>query len=59
MKKKNKYIFKIKIKEKIIKLIINKKDNINSKIEAFCKENNLDEEDKEQILQAINSNLNL
>ena len=59
LKKKNKYIFKIKIKEKIIKLIINKKDNINSKIEAFCKENNLDEEDKEQILQAINSNLNL
>ena len=59
IKKKNKYIFKIKIKEKIIKLIINKKDNIESKIEAFCKENNLDDEDKQEILQAINSNLNL
>jgi hypothetical protein len=59
LKKKNKYIFKIKIKEKIIKLIINKKDNIESKIDAFCKENNLDEEDKAEILQAINSNLNL
>ena len=57
-KKKNKFVFKIKIKKKLIKLIINKGDNIELKIDAFCKENNLDENDKKEILDAINSSLN-
>jgi len=54
---KKKYIFKIKIKDNLIKLIINKGDNINEKVNIFCLENNLDEEDKEQILEAINIKL--
>ena len=55
---KNKFVFKIKIKKKLIKLIINKGDDLESKINAFCEENDLDEEDKEEILEAIKSNLN-
>ena len=54
---KKKYIFKIKIKDDLIKLIISKGDNINEKVSGFCLENNLDEEDKEQILEAINLKL--
>lgn len=54
---KKKYIFKIKIKDDLIKLIINKGDNIDEKVNGFCLENNLDEEDKEQILEAINLKL--
>jgi hypothetical protein len=54
---KKKYIFKIKIKDDLIKLIINKDDNINEKVNGFCLENNLDEEDKEQILEVINLKL--
>ena len=54
---KKKYIFKIKIKDDLIKLIINKGDNINEKVNGFCMENNLDEEDKEQILEVINLKL--
>ena len=55
--KKKKYIFKIKIKDEFIKLIINKGDDIYFKINEFCEENNLDEEDKEQILEAVNLKL--
>ena len=57
-KKKSKFIFKIKVKKKLIKLIINKGDDIESKINAFCNENDLDEDDKKEILEAINTNLN-
>ena len=38
--------------------MINKEDDLERKINAFCEENDLDEEDKEEILEAINSNLN-
>ena len=55
--KKKKFIFKINIKDEMIKLIINKGDDINYKINEFCKENNLDKEDKEQIIEAVNSKL--
>jgi hypothetical protein len=54
---KKKYIFKIKIKDDLLKLIINKDDKINEKVNGFCLENNLDEEDKEQILEVINLKL--
>ena len=54
---KKKHIFKIKIKDDLIKLIINKGDNIKEKVNGFCLENNLDEENKEQILEAINLKL--
>ena len=57
-KKKIKFIFKVKIKDKLIKLIVNKGDDIESKVNAFCKENDLDEEDKEVIFDTINNNLN-
>ena len=57
-KKKSKFVFKIKIKKKLIKLIIKKGDDIEQKIDVFCKENSLDEDDKKEILEAINSNLN-
>ena len=57
-KKKNKLIFKIIIKEDVIKLEINKDDNIELKINEFCKENNIEEEDKEQILEVVNCKLN-
>ena len=57
-KKKSKFVFKIKIKNKMIKLIINKGDDIEIKIDEFCKENNLDEDDKKEILDAIKSNMN-
>ena len=56
-KKKNKFTFKIKIKDKMIKLIINKNDNFEVKINEFCKENNLDEEDRHQIIEAVQSKL--
>ena len=55
--KKKKFIFKIKIKDDLIKLVINKGDDINYKINEFCKENNLDEDDKEQIIEAVNYKL--
>ena len=54
---KKKYIFKIKIKDDLIKLIINKGYNFNERVNGFCLGNNLDEEDKEQILEAINLKL--
>ena len=57
-KDKKKFIFKIRIKDNLIKLVINKGDDIKAKINAFCKENDLDEDDKEEILKAINTNLN-
>ena len=57
-KDKKKFIFKIRIKDNMIKLVINKGDDIKTKINAFCKENDLDEDDKEEILKAINTNLN-
>ena len=57
-KKKNKLIFKIIIKGEVIKLEINKDENIELKINEFCKENNIDEEDKEQILEVVNCKLN-
>jgi unconventional prefoldin RPB5 interactor 1 len=57
-KDKKKFIFKIRIKDNMIKLVINKGDDIKAKINAFCKENDLDEDDKEEILKAININLN-
>ena len=57
-RKKSKFVFKIKVKKKFIKLVINKEDDLERKINAFCEENDLDEEDKEEILEAINSNLN-
>ena len=57
-KEKKKYIFKIRVKNNLIKLIINKGDDINAKINAFCKENDLDEDDKEEILEVIHNNLN-
>ena len=56
-KKKNKYIFKIKTKDEMIKLVINKDEDIELKINNFCKENNLDEEEKNQILEAVNLKL--
>ena len=52
--KKKKFIFKIKIKDELIKLVINIGDDIQFKINEFCKKNNLDEEDKEQIIEAVN-----
>ena len=58
-KRKSKFIFKINIKKRLIKLIINKGDDVESKIDAFCKENDLDEDDKEEIVQAINANLKI
>ena len=58
-KRKSKFIFKINIKKRLIKLIINKGDDVESKINAFCKENDLDEDDKEEIVQAINANLKI
>ena len=58
-KRKSKFIFKINIKKRLIKLIINKGDDIESKIDAFCKENDLDDDDKEEIVQAINANLKI
>ena len=57
-KKKSKFIFKIKVKDKLIKLIANRGDDIESKINAFCKENDLDEDDKAVICETINTNLN-
>ena len=57
-KEKKKYVFKIRVKNNLIKLIINKGDDINAKINAFCKENDLDEDDKEEILEVIHNNLN-
>ena len=56
-KSKSKFIFKIKVKKKMIKLIISKGDDIDSKINAFCKENDLNEDDKEEIIEAIKNNL--
>ena len=56
-KKKNKFVFKIKIKDEMIKLDINKDEDIDLKINQFCKENNLDEEDKNQILEVVKSKL--
>ena len=58
-RRKSKFIFKINIKKRLIKLIINKGDDVESKINAFCKENDLDEDDKEEIVQAINANLKI
>ena len=52
-KKKSKFVFKIKIKDEIIKLNINKNENYELKINEFCKENNLDEEDKQQIFEVV------
>ena len=57
-KEKKKYVFKIRVKNNLIKLIINKGDDINAKINGFCKENDLDEDDKEEILEVIHNNLN-
>ena len=42
--KKRKFVFKIKVKNKFIKLIVNKGDDIESKTNAFCKENDLDDD---------------
>ena len=56
--KKKKFIFIIKIKDENIKLVINEDDDdIYFKITEFCEENNLDEEDKEQIMKAVNLKL--
>ena len=55
--KKKKFIFKIKIKDEMIKLVINKGDDIYYKINEFCKENDLDEDDKEQIIEVVNLKL--
>ena len=55
--KKKKYIFKIKIRDDLIKLVIHKEDDILDKINEFCKENNLDEDDKDQIFEAVNEKL--
>ena len=55
--KKKKYIFKIKIRDEMIKLVINKGDDINFKINEFCLQNDLDEDDKEQIIEAVNLKL--
>ena len=56
-KRKKKFIFKIKIKDEMIKLVINKGDDIYYKINEFCKENDLDEDDKEQIIEVVNLKL--
>ena len=56
-KKNNKYIFKIKCKGDIIKFEINKNENIELKIKEICKENNLNEEEKQQIIEMINCKL--
>ena len=53
-KKKNEFIYKIKLKDKLKKLVINKRDNIELKIDNFCKENHLDDDDKQQILEIFN-----
>ena len=55
--KKKKYIFKIKIRDELIKLVIHKDDDVLDKINEFCKDNNLDEDDKEQIIEAVNDKL--
>ena len=55
--KKKKYIFKIKVRDEIIKLVINKGDDVYFKINEFCQQNNLDEDDKEQIIEAVNLKL--
>ena len=55
--KKKKFIFKIKIRDELIKLIVNKDDDINSIVNDFCKENDLDEDDKEQIIEVVNLKL--
>ena len=57
-KKKNRFVFKIKIKEELIRLVIFRGDNIEMKLDEFCHENNLDEEDKQQILEVIKFKLN-
>ena len=51
--RKKKYIFKIKVRDEMIKLVINKGDDIYFKINEFCLQNNLDEDDKEQIIEAV------
>ena len=55
--KKKKYIFKIKVRDEMIKLTINKGDDIYTKINEFCLQNDLDEDDKEQIIEAVNLKL--
>ena len=55
--KKKKFIFKIKIRDESIKLDINKDDDIYYKINDFCQKNNLDEDDKQQIIEAVNAKL--
>lgn len=55
--KKKKLIFKIKKNDDMKPLIINKGDDVYYRINKFYEENKLDEEDKEQIIEAVNSKL--
>jgi hypothetical protein len=52
-KKKNRFVFKIKIKEEMIRLVIFRGENIEMKLDEFCHENNLDQDDKQQIFEVI------
>ena len=52
-KTKLKFVFKIQIKDNLEKLIINRGDDIENKVDEFCKEFNLDSEDKQQILDVV------
>ena len=56
-KTKIKFMFKIQIKDNLEKLIINRGDDIENKVSEFCNEFNLDNEDKQQILDVVNKKL--
>ena len=53
-KKKFKFVFQVKIGEENKKLIINENQNIKEKVDEFCLENELDEYEKQQIIEVVN-----
>ena len=52
-KKNIRYIFEINIENKTKQLVIHKGDNINKQVDKFCIENDLENESKAQIMEAI------
>ena len=57
-KKKNRFVFKIKMKDEMIRLVIFRGENIEMKLNEFCHENNIDQDDKQQIFEVIKIKLN-
>ena len=50
---KNRFVFKIKVNREMIRLVIFRGENYELKLDEFCQKNNLDKDDKQQLLEAI------